>query len=66
MLGNRFSDFELVKQLGHGSYGTIFLVRSKAEIAQHKLQTSGSGQMGTAYLYSTQDSSKMLNTANFV
>lgn len=32
MLGNRFSDFELIKELGHGSYGTIYLVRSKAEV----------------------------------
>jgi len=28
------ADFEVIKEIGKGSYGTIFLVRSKNEIQQ--------------------------------
>lgn len=66
MLGNRFNDFELIRELGHGSYGKIYLVKSKAEVAQYNKFLSCTGQMGTVNFHSTQDSTKMLNTTNFV
>ena len=31
VLGNSSKDFEVVKELGKGSYGTVFLVKSKKE-----------------------------------
>ena len=31
-LGNCMADFEVLKEIGRGSYGTIFLVKSKFEI----------------------------------
>ena len=30
-VGSRLSDFEIIKQLGKGSYGTVFVVRSKLD-----------------------------------
>jgi len=30
-LGNSIKDFEIIKELGKGSYGTVFLVKSKKE-----------------------------------
>ena len=66
MLGNRFSDFEMLKELGHGSYGTIYLVKSKAEVMQYKALLSSTGNLGSAHFHSTQDSTKMMNTTNFL
>ena len=31
-IGSRLSDFEIVKQLGKGSYGTVYVVRSKLDM----------------------------------
>ena len=31
-VGSRLSNFEIVKQLGKGSYGTVYVVRSKLDM----------------------------------
>ena len=31
-VGSRLSDFEIIKQLGKGSYGTVYVVRSKLDM----------------------------------
>ena len=34
LLGNSTKDFEVVKELGKGSYGTVFLVRSRKDVGK--------------------------------
>ena len=37
-VGSRLSDFEIVKQLGKGSYGTVYVVRSKLDMNKYVMK----------------------------
>ena len=37
-VGSRLSDFEIVKQLGKGSYGTVYVVRSKLDMNNYVMK----------------------------
>ena len=60
MLGNSVKDFDIIKELGQGSYGTVFLVRSKREMGGKEngsgTATSFSNFMNTTYGFASGSS----------
>ena len=59
LLGNSMKDFDIVKELGKGSYGTVYLVRTKnSQIGQTMASAIEKSQ---SYFGSTKQSTSELN-----